>query len=124
MAPELHKILNGPHPYDPFKVDVFSLGVTLHLIFFHKLPFGIAIEKKDLIFRLFSENRFSEFWAKNEIDELRYPKLNMEDLKNLLEGMLCVNPKERMTMQEVLESPFIQSIGTIMVASNGEKIGT
>jgi serine/threonine protein kinase len=34
MAPELHKLIDEPKPYDPFKADVFSFGVVLFCLLF------------------------------------------------------------------------------------------
>ena len=37
MAPEIND-LTGKDYYDPFKADIYSLGVILFVLLFHELP--------------------------------------------------------------------------------------
>ena len=109
MAPELHRLLESPRPYDPFKVDVFSLAVVLFCLFFERLPFEIA-SPQDPLYGLVADGRLEEFWGKHKADELSHPGLGVGELKTLLEGMLAVDPTQRLGMQQVHDAQFTKAL--------------
>ena len=91
------------------KADIFSFGVVLFCLFFEILPFEFA-SSKDPLFKLIIDQKWNEFWGKHEINELKYTNINLEELKTLLEGMLCHIPENRYSVTEVTESEFIQAL--------------
>lgn len=53
MAPEING-LTGKDYYDPFKADIYSLGVILYVLLFHELPklkIGLELIKSEEINR-------------------------------------------------------------------------
>jgi serine/threonine protein kinase len=74
MAPEIHKLLETPQSYDPFKVDIFALGVVLFSLLFNRLPFEYAVSS-DKYYQLIESKEYNLFWARHKISEDTYPKI-------------------------------------------------
>lgn len=90
QAPELLLSKN----YGP-QVDMFAMGVILFIMMTGYPPFKHAI-KDDQWFRCIAKNRPEAFWKKhNDIFS------GNDDLRNLLFGLLCYQPKNRMTMKNL-----------------------
>lgn len=55
---------------------------------------------------------FQGFWNHHSKDvmkkEVEDQENSMEDLKQLLEGMLCRDPNSRFSIQEVVDHPWLQ----------------
>ena len=60
MAPEILEPSNG---YNPEQTDVFSLGVILFSMYLGKPPFRQANARKDELFKMLSEYKYSKFWS-------------------------------------------------------------
>ncbi|OHT14300.1 CAMK family protein kinase [Tritrichomonas foetus] len=81
---------------DPAKEDVWSLGVTLYQSLFGTLPFT-------------GENVYEI--VKNILQNpLEIPEGTEDEISELLRGMLAVMPGERMTVKDVLNSPFFEDV--------------
>jgi len=85
MAPELLE----KQPYDPFKADVWSLGVLLHLLLTERLPFEPSTDSVDSVFEA----------VKNQ--PLVLPPTISPSARELLTGMLDRRPHRRFTMEQV-----------------------
>lgn len=85
-----------PDALNPAKEDVYSLGVTLYQVMFNDLPFK-------------GEN-FYEIVQNITHCPLVIPDGTEKDLEDLLRGMLCVNPEERMDVSEVMKSPYFKDV--------------
>ena len=74
-------------PYNPLKSDVFSLGVTLHLMLTGYYPYDIEedVNKR----KIFIDDDISPF------------------CRNLLFKMLQTNPKKRISLDEVMNHPWV-----------------
>jgi serine/threonine protein kinase len=79
------EIANGS-PYQGPQAEVWTLGVLLYTIIFGENPFQ---DKSDIL-------------AYN--GKLNYPRLIEIDLQRLLESMLCINVKNRITLDKVFIS--------------------
>lgn len=89
--------------YHAERFDVFSLGV----IFFQVLaggshPFTRA-ELTDDRYKFLAAQDSKTFW---EVQDTKCKRKVPEDARSLIEGMLCANPAERFTMQQVLDNSY------------------
>ena len=108
MAPEQHLL----RPYAGEKVDVFALGVTLFMMYTKCPPFTIA-NNRDCFYLALAKKRHGPFW-------LRHSKGKQDDFfsknfKDLFEKMVCLDPDERISMQEVMEHPWYTEESTVWV---------
>ena len=81
---------NRQHSFDPQKSDIYSLGVTLHVLLTKTYPYDIT---KDVGRRKICIN-----------DRLS------DDCKNLLRKMLRDNPKKRISLERVMKHPWLSKV--------------
>lgn len=99
-APEIRKAhLQG---YDGFKSDIFSLGVLLFVIRVCKFPFQVSASF-DKRYRLIMYRNYEEFWQEFEKENLS------NDFKDLINHLICYDPSERFSIDEILEHPWIKN---------------
>ena len=99
IAPEVQDavdIKNFKHVLDWKKCDVFSLGVTFYTVYefaflFHGREGG-------------QTSTPNQEYIDEEIDSLSCD----DDLKDLLKKMIAVDPKERISMEDVIKHPYLQ----------------
>ena len=90
IAPEI--LLDDP--YDPFMTDIWSCGVVLYVMISGFFPFtGI-----------------NEMQLHKHILSGKFPKLQniSNDLNDLIYKILEINPRKRITIDEILEHPWIK----------------
>jgi serine/threonine protein kinase len=87
--------------YNPFKADIWALGVTLFHLIFSKLPFP-------------SENMVDQERRIRE-DEPAYPSDADPVLVELLGRMLTKNPAERIALEQIWEHPWMVGIKPSLV---------
>ncbi len=88
MSPEIAARL----PYNGLSSDVWALGVALYLMLTGKFPFKAANQKE--LYRLIQQGKY-----KNE---------NFSpEIKNLLDSMLKVDQKTRITAEEIIQSDWL-----------------
>ena len=109
IAPEILK----DNPYDPYITDIWSSGVVLYIIVSGFFPFR-GINEAEL--------------RKNILGG-KYPELFdvSDNLKDLINKMLEINPEKRISLDEILNHPWlndnIKEINTnINIFTNAEKI--
>jgi len=88
-APE---IING-EKYDE-KCDLWSFGISLYELYFGTLPFG------------FKPSRVLVTKALSDESSFHFEKTNIPSIDNLFEGLLKINPKKRMTHEELFKLVF------------------
>lgn len=98
QAPEA---LDGEGEWDPVTLnpaeeDVWSLGVTLYECLFQDLPF-----KGENVFEIIQNIRQTP---------LVIPPGATPDVVTLLRGMLAVDPNERFTVEQVMQSSFLRDV--------------
>lgn len=77
---------------DPSKEDIWSLGISLYQTKFKHLPYD-----GETVFEIIRNIRLTPLHLPDDTSPL---------FANLLRGMLEVNPKHRMTVQDVLNHPY------------------
>lgn len=96
FAPEVVLREGRGDKYDPFKADVFSLGVCLFSCLLGQMPFSKIGDKRSQILKKS---------ATSLIDLLKKSNLSA-DARDLLNKCLMWNPEERISMEEVLHHAF------------------
>ena len=92
-------------PYDGFKADIFSLGVTLMNLTFNHAGFKEATKSCDLYNEIISGQKEKYFeLLKNNITEEISP-----ELKDLFFRMVSYIPKDRPSIQEILSHEWFKS---------------
>eukprot|EP00656_Telonema_subtile_P027567 TRINITY_DN2968_c0_g1_i1.p1 TRINITY_DN2968_c0_g1~~TRINITY_DN2968_c0_g1_i1.p1 ORF type:complete len:515 (-),score=102.46 TRINITY_DN2968_c0_g1_i1:101-1645(-) len=89
-APE---IIQGKGMYVPSSIDIWSCGVVLYIMFAGQFPFTEATAKCDLFVK-YSQGTFV------------WPAHFAPDLVELLSGMLCIDPKTRLTIDLIKQSKW------------------
>ena len=98
MAPEIHL----KEAYNGQSVDVFALGVVLFQMVAGTPPFMKAMDE-DLFYRQIKE-KSELFWKVHQKDIGKFDK----DFKSLFTGMVAFDQKERLSLTEVLDHPWIK----------------
>lgn len=107
MAPEVLK--SGDEEYDGFKVDIWACGICLFALIFGYMPFSSEEDAP--------EDRINNLLSRIENGLYTIPtwKLGKDyvsmvevspDCIDIIDRLLCPDPEERITMQEILEHPW------------------
>lgn len=98
-SPEIRKAhIQG---YDGIKSDIFSLGVLLFVIRAGKFPFNVSgyVDKR---YRLIMTKNYEQYWKGFEKDNFS------EEFKDLINHLICYDPSERLSLDEILRHPWIR----------------
>ena len=88
-------------PYDPYKADAWSLGVTIFALASGRLPFSVRSPTlPDDIVRC----------------RLEMPVYLSNNLKGLIRGLMCVDPAARLSVEEALHHDFLQERVPLCIA--------
>ncbi|CAK4082601.1 unnamed protein product [Aphanomyces euteiches] len=91
--------------YDPFKVDVWALGVTAYAMLFRRLPFAGLPEQ-------ISGGALSIMQCIRD-DPLEFPSSDVDpECLNMLERLLDKNPDTRLTLKQLVEHPWLAAART------------
>lgn len=102
--------ITGYTPYDGFKEDIFSFGVTL-LYIAYKVKGFIEVEPEDKMFKIIIDENIEYFWenVKSFLDESN--EEISQDLKDLYLQMISINPKDRPEkIDDILKDKWFYSI--------------
>ena len=99
VSPEVrNKRMDG---YDGIKSDIFSLGVLLFVVTVARFPFEIS-GYCDRRYRYIMTKKYDDFWC-------YFQQYNLSnEFKDLLNHLLCYDPSERFSIEEILEHPWIK----------------
>jgi serine/threonine protein kinase len=92
--------------YDPKALDVWSLGMTMLHILDPNDKLKLRENDKELLIQqllLLSDNdlRFSSWLETDLVDE---------QFKDLLDKMLCLNPKRRIKVEDIMAHPYMEGV--------------
>lgn len=98
QAPELHTDAE----YDALLSDAFSLGVTLYAVLLKDYPWLSTRPGGCKCFEYVRKHGFRSYLEKRKLrnSTARVADVMSENLKQLLEGMLALNPSDRLTLGE------------------------
>ena len=86
--------------YDGVKNDIFSLGVLLFVITIGVFPFDSATYS-DEKYKFIIKGRYRQFWEFfSDVDI-------SEEFKDLINNLLSLNPSKRLSIDEILNHPWI-----------------
>ena len=102
IAPEIIK----QEQYLGEEIDIFSLGVTLFIMIFGKVPFHSA-SSIDGSYQMIMQKNSEKFW--NEVN-LKIKKTISDELKELIFSMLAYNPLDRPSVKHILANALLESI--------------
>ena len=94
---------SGGNPYNAFKSDIYSLGICLYVMLFYSFPFESAT---------LASNERTEYMEKlKESLIIRYPEESevSESAKTLIENMICSESHERYSVQQIIDSNWLNS---------------
>jgi serine/threonine protein kinase len=98
QAPELH----GTAEYDAFLTDTFAVGVTLYAMLVMDYPWLSTKPGGCKCFEYVRDQGFRLYVAKRKLrgSDKKVGQVLSEEVMQLLEGMLALNPDERLTLGE------------------------
>ena len=105
MAPEI-LLSSKNHGYEGYPVDIWSAGISLYIMLSGTLPFNLKN----------NDSSSMEESSENNI-ELQYSIINNEpkhiekisdEARDLLKGLLNKNPNKRLTIEQILNHPWLQ----------------
>ena len=88
-APE---IINGEEYNE--KCDLWSFGITLYQLYFGKFPYG------------FKPSRYMVIKLISDEEGFNYEKTNLPALDDIFNGLLQINPKKRLTLEQFFDLVF------------------
>ena len=96
------------HPYNGFKSDIFSLGQLLFNLVNGIFGFDSA-RNTDIYYNLIMLRNYDGYWHNQ-----RFQNLNLSNnFKDLYLRMVSFEPNERPTIEEILNSSWLQDINNL-----------
>lgn len=120
-APE---VMLSNSPYDGCKADVWALGVTLYTMIVGYLPFDDSKFNKSTV------EEIAEQYIYIQSATLEFPDFVDPQLKNLISGMLDINPTKRFSLADIKKHPWLSHFAdlwnapTLMYGSNKHSAGS
>lgn len=102
MAPEIHL----GKKYEGSKVDVFAAAIILFVILTQRPPFACA-SPQDPHYRLIAAGRAELFWTAHAEAE-NGNDIYSPEFKDLFQKMMALNPAQRLTIDQILQHPWMQ----------------
>lgn len=101
MSPEVYNSINDDaKPYDTRALDLWSVGVILLILALGDMQWDMPDPSLDERFELMTSGELANI--------LRRWNMGLsEDLMDLLQGMLMVDPQQRLTLDQILEHPWM-----------------
>ena len=95
--------------FDGKKSDIFSLGVTLFIMYSGKFPFKQA-RKYDICYQFIYKKKYDNFWSMilKKVFNGNNDNMPSEEFKDLFIKMIFPNENERISIQEIFEHPWLK----------------
>jgi serine/threonine protein kinase len=114
FAPEIHANLT----FSVEKADLFAAGIVLFTLVAGHMPFASAT-KEDQMYNLIIQNQQDNFWRfhqkmmKKKDENFKFSK----DFISMMDKMFDLNPKNRLTLQEIKNHPWMTGVKTVKTDS-------
>ena len=96
--------------YDGEKCDIFSLGHVLFNLVTGRIGFETS-KSTDVYYSLIKDKKYEEYWS--IMSSIGIKENLSENFKNLYLQMVAFNPQERPTINEILQSPWLQEYNNL-----------
>ena len=113
-SPETLEVCNK-RGYDGIKNDIFCMGILLLALLLGRMPFE-KCSFSDPLYRLIIIQDYDSFWKNIRT------KFISDELKDLIMHMICFNPNERISLNEIISHPWIDNKIDIFKVKNFEYI--
>ena len=110
MAPEI--ILNSKKGgYLGYPVDIWSAGIALYIMLSGTLPFSYRNKEKKEMNNSISLSNNNNYELQNSIINKEPKKIKKisEEARSLLQGLLNKDPNKRLTIEQILDHPWLKS---------------
>ena len=106
MAPEI--LLSSKNQgYEGFPVDIWSSGISLYIMLSGTLPFNLKNNNNSSMDSSSENNEDLQYSIINK--EPKYIEKISDEARDLLNGLLNKNPKKRLTVDQILNHPWLKS---------------
>ena len=106
MAPEI-LLSSKTKGYEGFPVDIWSSGISLYIMLSGTLPFNLKNNESSSIDEENSNNMELQYSIINK-EPKKIEKIS-DEARDLLNGLLNKNPNKRLTIDEILNHPWLKS---------------
>ena len=105
MAPEI-LLSSKNHGYEGYPVDIWSAGISLYIMLSGTLPFNLKNNESSSIEESSENNIELQYSIIN--NEPKYIEKISDEARDLLKGLLNKNPNKRLTIEQILNHPWLQ----------------
>jgi len=106
MAPEI-LLSSKTQGYEGFPVDIWSSGISLYIMLSGTLPFNFKNNENSSIDEESNNNLELQYSIVNK--EPKHIEKISDEARDLLKGLLNKNPNKRLTIDQILEHPWLKS---------------
>ena len=105
MAPEI-LLSSKSQGYEGFPVDIWSSGISLYIMLSGTLPFNFKNDESSSIEEESDNNIELQYSIVH--NEPKYIEKISDEARDLLKGLLNKNPNKRLTIDQILEHPWMK----------------
>ena len=105
MAPEI-LLSSKNHGYEGYPVDIWSAGISLYIMLSGTLPFNLKNNESSSMDESSENNIELQYSIIN--NEPKYIEKISDEARDLLKGLLNKNPNKRLTIDQILNHPWLQ----------------
>ena len=106
MAPEI-LLSSKNHGYEGYPVDIWSAGISLYIMLSGTLPFNLKNNDSSSIDESSENNIELQYSIIN--NEPKHIEKISDEARDLLKGLLNKNPNKRLTIEQILNHPWLQT---------------